>query len=213
MNRTFRLYPEERHWFSFNDYGAVLDAMAKLTAAGKPIARVLEFGPGSSTLALIEGCATTIDTCEDDPVWATTYEERLQAVYPQIVRVRRYIWAHPLSVPGVDGQRYDLALIDGPLGSDRRADVLRYCLDRCDAVLLPTEDRNRKVREAIVSIAAERGLVADIWETGPLSGGFALLTRHVQPSELVTPTVEIQTPELPKLNRRARRAKVKADGQ
>lgn len=188
MKPPFRLYPEERHWWSFNDYGAVLDAMAKLTAAGKPIARVLEFGPGSSTLALIEGGATTIDSCEDDPVWAKTYEERLQAKYPSIVTIRRYTWSEPLTVPFVDGQRYDLALIDGPLGSDRRADVLRYCLDRCASVVLPTEDRNRKVREAIVSIADERGLVADLWDTGPLSGGFALLTRPDEAAAHVEPT-------------------------
>lgn len=205
MKPPFRLYPEERHWWSFNDYGAVLDAMAKLTEAGRPIARVLEFGPGSSTLALIEGGATTIDSCEDDPAWAKTYEERLQAEYPSIVKIRRYTWAEPLTVPHVDSQRYHLALIDGPLGSDRRVDVMRYCLARCESVLLPTEDRNRRVREAIVAIADELGLVADIWDTGPLSGGFALLTRpDAAPPE---------TPAPPQMNRRARRAKAKADPQ
>jgi len=176
MAGPFTLYPEERHWWSFNDYGAVVDAMARLKASGASVDRVLEFGPGSSTLALIEGGAAYIDTLEDDPVWAKTYEERLQAKYP-IVHVRRYAWSVPLTIPAVDGERYDLALIDGPLGSDRRSDALRYALDRCAAVLMPTEDRNRRVREGIEAIAAERGLHVDIRETGPLSGGFALVTR------------------------------------
>lgn len=170
----YRLYPEERHWWSMNDYGAVLDVVRKLGAK-----RILEFGPGSSTLALIEGGATTIDTCEDDPDWAQVYEERLQAVYPDIVRVHRYAWLTPLRVPSVDNASYDLALIDGPLGTNRRPEVIRYALTRCRSVLAPTETKNRALLEAIREIAAETpDVTLETWETGPLSGGFALLTNQ-----------------------------------
>jgi hypothetical protein len=171
MSSEFRLYPEERHWWSFNDYRAVLETMR----ARRP-ARVLEFGPGSSTLALIEGGAQRIDTCEDNPDWAQVYETRLQGKYPDLVRVVRFTMGEPLTIPEVDGQTYDLALIDGPLGTNSRQPVVRYCLDRCAAVLVPTEDGNPAFRPFLVALAAERGWEIAIRETGPLSGGFALLT-------------------------------------
>lgn len=199
----FKLYPEERHWWSFNDYAAVVGAVYMLkTRKGQRQGieedahvgdgvhvpqipgvefRVLEFGPGSSTLSLIEGGATRIDTCEDNPDWAKTYEERLVQKFPAIVRLIRYRWSDPLAIPALEGERYDMALIDGPLGSDRRGDVVRYAIHRCDAVLVPTEDRNPKVRQALQAIAQEHGLKLEIRETGPLSGGFALLTRPPRP--------------------------------
>ena len=39
--RAFKLYPDgpDQHWWSRNDYGAVVDAMATLQASGRPIGR------------------------------------------------------------------------------------------------------------------------------------------------------------------------------
>lgn len=194
----FALYPEERHWWSFQDYGAVLDTMRALRPA-----RVLEFGPGSSTLALIEGGAASIDTCEDNPDWAGVYEDRLQGKYPAIVRLHRYSYAVPLTIPAIDGQTYDLALIDGPHGTNSRPPVVRYCMERCAAVLTPTEDGNPDFRRALYAIAAESGWNLTIRETGPLSGGFALLTPpepiegepEEQPETAGVDPSEIETPE------------------
>jgi hypothetical protein len=169
--RTFKLYPDERHWWSFADYGAVLDTMEQRRPA-----RVLEFGPGSSTLALIEGGASHIDTCEDNPDWATVYEDRLVRKFLGQVFLHRFAWADPLSIPSIDDQRYDLALIDGPLGTDSRPPVVRYAMARCDAVLVPTEDRNPSFRQTLIAMAAAAGWDIAIRETGPLSGGFALMT-------------------------------------
>ena len=170
----FALYPEEARWWSFNDYQAVLDGL-DFTGAK----RVLEFGPGSSTLALIEGGATSVDTCEDSPDWAGVYEERLVRRFPDVVRLHRYEWplSTPLSIEAIDGQRFDLALIDGPLGTERRPEVLRYALDRCTWVLMPTEEHKTRpvLRGRIEAIAAEVGVRCVITETGPLSGAFALL--------------------------------------
>jgi hypothetical protein len=179
MARTFALYPEERHWWSFADYGHVLDTVRALGAK-----RILEFGPGSSTLALIEGGATHIDTCEDAEDWATVYEDRLQGKYPAIVHLRRYTLGEPLKIDGV-GVDYDLALIDGPRGSNSRPPVIRYAMERCAAVLVPTEDRNRTFRAQLAEIAANAGWDIAITDTGPLSGGFALLTpkAHVEQRE------------------------------
>lgn len=191
MTRTFALYPEARHWWSLEDYGAVLDTMLAL----KP-ERVLEFGPGSSTLALIEGGAKHIDTLEDAADWAEVYETRLQGKYPDIVRVHRYVWSDPLSTP-VDGERYDLALIDGPLGTNNRPAVVRYALERCKAVLVPTEDKNPSYRRTLLAMADELGWETDIRNTGPLSGGFALFTRpepKPKPEPEPEPVEDVDTP-------------------
>lgn len=224
--RPFQLYPEERHWWSFSDYGAVLGVMRQLQPK-----RVLEFGPGSSTLALIEGGAERIDTVEDDASWAEVYENRLvkrfpTAQYPTTIALHRYIWGEPLSIPIVDRERYDLALIDGPLGTDRRAAAVRYALARSRAVLAPTETKNPELLVDLKALAKELGAEMQVWETGPLSGGFALLMlptlapaagehaehaggdatapavaeRNVDPAELIIPEPPpLQTPEGPAL--------------
>ncbi len=157
------------------DYGAVMDVMLRL----KP-KRVLEFGPGSSTLALIEGGATKIDTCEDDPSWFDVYHDRLHGVYPDVVTLVPYTWADPLTVPALNRRRYDLALVDGPYTSVKRPPVIEYALRRAAAVLVPTEDDGRRatsmLRPIIAELATKYARTVEIFETGPLSGGFALLT-------------------------------------
>lgn len=180
--RTFKLQAQDEHWWSLNDYGAVVDAMARMVAAGRSVDRVLEFGPGYSTRSLIEGGARHIDSCEDRPEWAAVHERRLAQVFPTeefptTVAIHPYVWGEPLAVPVVDAQTYDLGFIDGPHGTDRRPTVLAYVMDRCASVLMPTEDRNPRLKAAIIRITEARGWSIDIRQTGELSGGFALLTR------------------------------------
>lgn len=170
---TFKLYPEERHWWSFQDYQAVLDVMGRTGAK-----RVLEFGPGSSTLALIEGGATYIDACEDDEHWARRYEDKLVRRFPEIVRMRRYLWTDPIGIQTVDSQIYDLALIDGPRDTTRRPVVLQYALARCRWVFMATEElgaQGKWLRPIISNAAEVVGGRCEFIETGPLSGAFALV--------------------------------------
>ncbi len=170
----FRLYPEEQRWWSFRDYDAVLSALERV-----PHARVLEFGPGSSTLALIEGGALEVHACEDSAHWAAVQEERLVRRFPSVVHLHRYTWPEgaDLSVPGVDDLRFDLALIDGPRATERRPDVLRYALARSQWVLMPTEEYQTRawLRQSIAEIAEAGGVSAEFNETGPLAGAFALI--------------------------------------
>lgn len=175
MKPAFRLYPDERPWWSFNDYSAVLDVMRE-----RKRARVLEFGPGSSTLALIEGGATRIDTCEDNPEWAAIYEERLVAAYPRVVTLHRYTWKAALTIKAIDRERFDMALIDGPLGLTRRMSVIRYAVARCQAVLVPTEDSEGDFLRRFVAHVAKQdpAWLLSFRETGPLAGGFAILERR-----------------------------------
>lgn len=169
----FVLYPEEQRWWSFQDYAAVLGIMERLRPR-----RVLEFGPGSSTLALIEGGAAHIDTCEDRQEWADVWQERLVRRFREVVHLRRYHWTDPVSITAIDGERYDLALIDGPFGTPQRPAAIAYALARCTYVLAPTEDyqtENAGLRASIHRMALDAGRPVEFYETGPLSGGFALV--------------------------------------
>jgi hypothetical protein len=220
----FRLYPEEQHWWSMADYGAVLEVTERLQAK-----TVLEFGPGWSTRALIEGGATTIDACEDDPVWFATHAERLVSAFPAIVRLHPYTIGDPITVPSIGNRTYDLALIDGPLGTEQRPAVIAFALARCAAVLVPTEEHaysNGTIRAAIIRLAAECGREVAWMETGPGSGSFALMTipnadPHVEhqdpqpenaeadldvtPREPGYPASNLQFPPPPRRTRRSRR--------
>lgn len=170
----FQLYPEAQRWWSLQDYGAVIGVMQTL----KPIS-VLEFGPGSSTLALIEGGATFIDTCEDNPKWAAVYRERLIMKFPW-VRMIDYTYQDPLTIPFVDYTAYDFGLIDGPQDSTRRPLIIEYALQRCSAVLVPTEDYGHEsesyLRPLLIDIAKRKQRHLEMWTTGPDAGGFALFT-------------------------------------
>lgn len=172
MKGEFALYPEERHWWSFSDHRAVLQTVQHLHPQ-----RVLEFGPGSSTLALLEGGAQQVDACEDNPRWAAIWEDRLARRFPDQVTIHRYTWADPLVVPSLQDRRYDLALIDGPRETLRRPAVLAFALDRCSAVLMPAEEWKCTpyLRPIIEAMAAARRRRLHIWDTGPHSGAFALI--------------------------------------
>lgn len=163
---TFRFYSEPTSWWSFSDYSTVLTVMGQLRPQ-----TVLEFGPGSSTLALIEGGATQIDCCEDDPVWFKTYCERLEDRFPKTVLMVPYTWTDPLNVPGA-ANAYDLALIDGPLQIERRAAVIRFCAGRCRYLLVPMEDSEPNgLRDVVESLGRPVKYIA----SGPLAGTFALV--------------------------------------
>lgn len=172
MTQRFKLYPQEQRWWSFQDYQAVLDAMAKTGAK-----RILEFGPGSSTLALIEAGAEHIECCEDDPQWGRVYQERLADRFPGIVTIRPYTFADPLEIPDLVGRTFDMALIDGPRGTENRPVVLRYVLTRCRWVLMCCEEWQTRawLRPIILEAAHEAGRPVEFTVTGPLSGAFALI--------------------------------------
>lgn len=169
----FALYPVEQHWWSFNDYRAVVAIVRETQAT-----TVLEFGPGSSTLALIEGGATRIDTCEDDEHWAGVHEARLVSRFPTVVTLHRYRWQRVLSLPRVDTTVYDLAFIDGPAQTPRRVAVLDYCLERARVVVVPMEDSLPLIRR-LETIGETHAL--EVRHTGPLAGKMAIL-RSKEPA-------------------------------
>jgi len=166
----FRLYPEEQPWWSFNDYGAVLDIVVELKAR-----KAIEFGPGSSTLALIEGGCLKIDTCEDDPEWAKTYMERLEARFPDIVTIHRYTWARKLKIGTITDRDYDVALIDGPKGLRLRGASFDFALPRSRAIILA--DLSSQLRAKLRDLEESGSHRVEYRHTGPLAGAFALAIR------------------------------------
>lgn len=170
------LYPKDgARWWSRADHDAVVNVTRRLQPQ-----RVLEFGPGTSTLSLIEGGAGAVDCCEDLPDWLEVYQERIAGKYP-CVRMIAYDWADPLTIPASDALRYDMALIDGPRGTERRVAVIEYCLQRCAAVLLPLEEMptysgRGYLRPHMLRLAEQFKRKVELIESGPLSGTFALLT-------------------------------------
>lgn len=166
----FRLYPVEQHWCSFADYGAILSTVRRIGAKS-----VLEFGPGSSTLALIEGGATRVDACEDDPHWAAVARERIVARFPEVVRVHLFD-LDDLLIPSVNGRRYDLALIDGPKRTASRPAWIEYAASLARHVLVPLElDDGGTLAGFVASLANALGRPYERTETGPLAGAYGLI--------------------------------------
>lgn len=176
MARTFRLYPVEQHWWSFADYEGLLS----ITERFKP-RRVLEFGPGSSTLALIEGGAEIVYSCEDDKKWLDTYTGRF-VKHP--VAFYLYTWSENLTVPALDDIRFrapdfDMSFIDGPRVTTNRLAVLRYCIARSRVVVCPAEGpmESSYLAKHIPGIALQCGMDVEWVTTGPLTYAMAILTR------------------------------------
>lgn len=162
----------DAHWWSRSDHDAVLSVMERLRPR-----RVLEFGPGSSTLALIEGGAD-IDTLEDDPVWVGPAAELL-APHRAMVRMIGYTWSDPLDIPQTNNNyQYALGFIDGPADTTRRPACIEYALDHCNAVLVALEcaQGSKLLHDACIRLAEEHSCDIEIMVTGPLAGAFALLT-------------------------------------
>lgn len=168
---SFRLYPTEQHWCSFADYGAIME-----TCAGLQAKRVLEFGPGSSTLALIEGGAEHIDACEDDQHWENVYRARLEDRFPGQVKIHTYVWSDPANIPSINWMHYDLGLIDGPNETPKREAVIVYAMERCTRVLVPCEDAEGPGLRGVIEYQAKaRGRYVGYKQTGPLAGSYALI--------------------------------------
>lgn len=166
----FRLYPVEQHWCSFRDYGAILDVVRRLRAR-----TVLEFGPGNSTLALIEGGATWIDACEDDPHWFGIWTDRLVRRFPDVVRLHEYAATDEAIWP-VHGRTYDLALVDGPHDVIERPNWIAYAARRARHVLIPLETGEGDFLATFVPrIADAIGKTWERIETGPLAGAYGLI--------------------------------------
>jgi hypothetical protein len=121
----FRLYNEERRIFSFEDYGALLTECRRLK-----VRTSLEFGPGISTLALVEAGAAVV-TCEYSERWLNGARELLKG-YSE-VRVLRYFNEPEARVEGLAAaETFDMAFVDSPLGLPSRGAVRHAAQEECN---------------------------------------------------------------------------------
>lgn len=101
----YKLYKTDYITFRFEDYGLLLKE-----ATGKK--RVLEFGPGCSTFALIEAGCEKIVTCEYNQEFLDSAKDKFKD-YPQVEVVR--FWDEPEARAEIEGE-FDLAFVDSPKG-------------------------------------------------------------------------------------------------
>lgn len=121
----FQLYREQHRIFEFDDYGALVAECRRVKARS-----ILEFGPGISTLALIESGAERIATCEYQDRWLVQAGELLKA-HPH-VSVHRYWNEVPVRVDGLTRKSFDLAFVDSPLGTPSRGAVRHPGEEECN---------------------------------------------------------------------------------
>jgi hypothetical protein len=104
---VFKLYKEQKDTFPFAHYATLLkEATGAKTA--------LEFGPGISTLALIEAGVEKIVSLESDPEWAKQKAEEFKD-YPQVT-IGGYTDTVPVHTTGDVLGDFDLAIVDAPAG-------------------------------------------------------------------------------------------------
>lgn len=132
----FLLYSNEATVFDFDDYAGLLNETRRIGAK-----KVLEFGPGFSTLALLEAGCTDITSLENSPIWLNRAKRRLRQY--QYVHLGTYQDVPNMSLPGLDDdhQQFDMIFVDSPPGnpdSEGRArfNPVMWSLGRAPVVLL-----------------------------------------------------------------------------
>ena len=103
----FKLYPRDSATFRFEDYGLLMEEVKRSGAKS-----ALEFGPGNSTLALIESGLIHIVTCEHDKSWRKAAVTKFKD-FPQ-VKVIPYR-NDPEAKADIEGE-FDIAFVDSPKG-------------------------------------------------------------------------------------------------
>jgi len=166
---TFALYRQEKAIFTFDDYGALLEECRRRNAN-----RVLEFGPGISTLALVEAGCGAILTCEYNDRWFNSANELFKG--QPSVSLLRYRNDSEVSVEGLrPDDQFDLAFVDSPIGMPghavrhpgqedcSRLNTVLFALQRAPVVLL--HDAKRPGERMTLNRVAASGHAVSMIET------------------------------------------------
>lgn len=136
----------------------------------------LEFGPGESTFAFLDGPSGIIVSLESDPYWAEHWRKR---ILPHVGKNEWYLYPYENTAEVVvygpwRKCTFDIALVDAPYGGnsarrvihDNRPDLsrfntLQWALEHAKVVLLHDADRPRErnsIRElgCTVTMLSER---------------------------------------------------------
>lgn len=153
----FKLYTKDSPTLRFREYGSLLSAATGAKS-------VLEFGPGFSTLALIEAGVENIVSLEHSLEWMEKKRAEF-AQYPQVT-VAQYWDEFPVRADEIANQQFDLAFVDSPQGfnfhKDRvgrkkhpgyedcsRLNTCLFALDHAPVVYL--HDANRPLERATLT--------------------------------------------------------------
>lgn len=135
--------------------------------------KVLEFGPGLSTCALLD-CGCHVWSLECDAGWFEAWSERLhRRAGLELVLFQNL---PELEVPELDGLRFDMAFVDGPPGCGyqhfSRLNAVDFAAGRTDCVML--HDAKRQKEANTLLLLRERG-----WQIRVLESrrGLAIATR------------------------------------
>lgn len=165
----FDLFRTEQAVFTFDDYAALM-------GAARGMRNILEFGPGASTLALIEAGVERIVSAECNPKWEAAANERLKDyVAAGRVEIVRFTNTAPVAFcPSVVGP-FDLVFVDSPVGIEARSAVrhrgeencsrlntMMAALDLAPIVLL--HDARRPGEQATLERIAARGHLVTMLE-------------------------------------------------
>jgi hypothetical protein len=122
---VFELFREERAVFTFDDYAAVMGAV-------RGMKRVMEFGPGASTLAMIEAGVEHIVSAECSPLWEAkarvSLHEYIDAGRVEIIRFTNTV---PVTFSQEVEGPFDLVFVDSPVGIEARSAVRHKGQENC----------------------------------------------------------------------------------
>lgn len=135
----------------------------------KNIKSVLEFGPGNSTQALIDGGVEIITAFEQDAAYAESIKIRFPAI--------RLFCYDPSQIPISRGfvSNFDIALIDGPTVKSftpSRLNAALFCFTRTRIIMMHDTVRDRITLEVLEDI----GMVIE--KQFESERGLAVLRKH-----------------------------------
>lgn len=178
----FSLYRQERAIFEFVDYAALLEECRAVKAR-----TILEFGPGTSTLALVESGAERVVTCEYQDRWMDSARQLLKAY--SHVSLHHFSNEIEVRVDGLSRKCFDLAFVDSPLGIEARShtpipgqegcsrlNTLLYAIERAPVVLFHDARREGEMRS--LQRIIDMGHIVEMIETPK---GIARITRRPHP--------------------------------
>lgn len=149
----------------FNDAYAVLESECRVIedfVRREGIQSILEFGPGRSTLMFVAaGCE--VWTAECNAYWLTHYQQ-LFANEP-VIHVIPYENVPSVSIPELEGRRFELAFIDSPAGHESppgmssRLNACEFGAQHTDRLLL--HDAERPGEQATIHRMQETGWKID----------------------------------------------------
>jgi hypothetical protein len=121
----FELFKAEQNVFTFDDYGSLMRAVSGAK-------RVFEFGPGASTLAMIEVGVGAIVSAECNREWRVKAEDRLREfIDTGRVEIIGFTNSCPVEFDAPIVGEFDLAFVDSPVGIEARSAIRHRGQENC----------------------------------------------------------------------------------